>query len=60
MVFPANPVLTGYFCEDFSSKNTRCRLLLRKGGIRPNNKQSFQLNCEEDQHATPADKPGVY
>ena len=30
------PALTAYSCEDFSSKTTRSRLLLRKEEIRPN------------------------
>ena len=30
------PALTGYSCEDFSSRTTQSRLLLRKEEIRPN------------------------
>ena len=30
------PALTGYSCEDFPSRTTECRLLLRKEKIRPN------------------------
>ena len=30
------PALTGYSCEDFPSRTTRSRLLLRKEEIRPN------------------------
>ena len=30
------PTLTGYSCEDFPSRTTRSRLLLRKEEIRPN------------------------
>ena len=30
------PALTGYSCEDFPSRTTRSRLLLRKKEIRPN------------------------
>ena len=30
------PALTGYSCEDFPSRTTHGRLLLRKEGIRPN------------------------
>ena len=31
------PALTGYSCEDFPSRATQSRLLLRKEEIRPNN-----------------------
>ena len=30
------PALTGYYCEDFQSRATRNRLLLKKDEIRPN------------------------
>ena len=30
------PALTGYSCEDFPSRTTQSRLLLRKEEIRPN------------------------
>ena len=47
------PSLTGYSCEDFASRTTRSRLLLRKEEISQISDQKFHkvYFCEEDQHA---------
>ena len=48
------PALTGYSCEDFPSRTTRSRLLLRKKETRKFHKTSV---CEEDQNAKRCQKP---
>ena len=47
------PALTGYSCEDFPTRTTRSRLLLRKEEISQISDLKFHkvYVCEEDQHA---------
>ena len=57
------PALTGYFCEDFPSRATQSRLLLKKEETRPqisDLKFHKTSNCEEEQHAKPCEKPWIY
>ena len=56
------PTLTGYSCEDFSSRTTQICLLLRKEEISQTSDLKF-LNanvCEEDGHAKPWEKLWLY